>query len=300
MPWNGSPTMNPERKSAKIAPMTFRFANIAGRSALVDSSDGWHDLETVSGGEVSSDPMTALHSAEALHRFSALLKPEAANGTLATANVLAPVPHPRNSLAIGLNYKAHAAESSMELPEYPLTFTKFPSCIVGPTADIELRSENGDYEVELVVVIGRKAREVPAESAWDYVLGLTVGQDISDRKLQFAAKPPHFDLGKSRDTYGPMGPVLVSTDSFADPNNVTLTCTVNGEQRQHDTSANLIFTIPTLIAYLSSIMTLDVGDVIFSGTPEGVGAAKSRFLRPGDVIVSTIEGIGTLTNTCVA
>ena len=143
-------------------------------------------------------------------------------------------------------------------------------------------------------------REVPAESAWDYVLGLTVGQDISDRKLQFAAKPPHFDLGKSRDTYGPMGPVLVSTDSFADPNNVTLTCTVNGEQRQHDTSANLIFTIPTLIAYLSSIMTLDVGDVIFSGTPEGVGAAKGRFLRPGDVIVSTIEGIGTLTNTCVA
>lgn len=212
--------------------MTFRFANIAGRSALIDPSDGWHDLGGVSGGEVSSDPTTALRNSEALHRFSAVLNPNAANGTLATAKVLAPVPSPRNSLAIGLNYKAHAAESSMELPEYPLTFTKFPSCIVGPNADIELRSEHGDYEVELVVVIGRKARDVPTESAWDYVLGLTVGQDISDRKLQFAAKPPHFDLGKSRDTYGPMGPVLVSTDSFPDPDNVTLTCTVNGEQRR--------------------------------------------------------------------
>ena len=112
-----------------------------------------------------------------------------------------------------------------------------------------------------------------------------VGQDISDRALQFAAKPPHFDLGKSRDTYGPTGPVLVSTDSFANPDDLALTCHVNGEQRQGDRTSNLIFGVPALIAYLSSILTLEPGDLIFTGTPDGVGAASRNFLKPGDVIV---------------
>ena len=125
-----------------------------------------------------------------------------------------------------------------------------------------------------------------------------VGQDISDRTLQFAAEPPHFDLGKSRDTYGPTGPVIVSPDSFSDSNDLAVRCEVNGEPRQDDRTTNLIFDVPTLVSYLSGILTLTPGDLIFTGTPDGVGAASQRFLRDGDVITTSIEGIGTLTNRC--
>ena len=116
--------------------------------------------------------------------------------------------------------------------------------------------------------------------------------------MQFAATPPHFDLGKSRDTYGPTGPVVVSTDSFATPGDLRITCDINGERRQDDRTSNLVFDIPSLISYLSSILTLSPGDLIFTGTPDGVGAASLRFLVDGDVISTTIEGIGTLTNRC--
>lgn len=186
----------------------------------------------------------------------------------------------------------------MEMPEAPLVFSKFPSCIVGPTADVELRTEAGDYEAELVVVIGTAGHDIAVADAWDHVAGLTVGQDISDRVLQFAAKPPHFDLGKSRDTYGPTGPVLISPDLVESRDELAITCDVNGERRQDGSTAHLIFDVPTLIAYLSAIVTLEPGDLIFSGTPEGVGAVQGKFLKPGDVITTTIEGIGTLTNVC--
>ncbi|MDA3040823.1 MAG: fumarylacetoacetate hydrolase family protein [Actinomycetota bacterium] len=209
------------------------------------------------------------------------------------------MPAPRNAFGIGLNYRSHAAESNMDLPENPLVFTKFSSCISAPDVDVELRTETGDYEVELVVVMAGGGRDIPAEKAWDHVLGLTIGQDISDRGLQFASKPPHFDLGKSRDTYGPIGPVLVSTDSFADPGDVHLSCDINGERRQDDRTSNLLFDVPTLISYLSAIIAFAPGDMIFTGTPEGVGAATKNYLKPGDTIVSVIEGIGTMTNRCV-
>ena len=278
--------------------MSFRFANVAGRAALVDAEDQWYDLERLTGGAVASDTMAALANPEALHNASADLGAATADGALATANLGAPVPTPRNVFGIGLNYRPHAEESNMELPERPLVFGKFPSCIVGPNAEIELRSKTADWEVELVVVIGAPGRDIPIESAWDHVLGLSVGQDISDRRLQMASKPPHFDLGKSRDTYGPMGPVLVSTDSFADPKDLEITCDINGERKQADRTTSLIFSVAELIAYLSGIITLDTGDVIYSGTPAGVGAASQTFLKAGDVITSTIEGIGTMVNTC--
>jgi 2-keto-4-pentenoate hydratase/2-oxohepta-3-ene-1,7-dioic acid hydratase in catechol pathway len=283
--------------------MTFRFANIAGRSALVDSHDRWFDLERLSSGKVSADPMRALFDSAVLHDVAndlADLPDTAADGHLASAQLQAPAPRPRNCFAVGLNYRTHVAESGMDLPEQPLVFTKFPSCIVGPNVDIELRSATADWEVELVVVIGMAGRDIAAADAWNHVVGLTVGQDISDRALQFAAKPPHFDLGKSRDGYGPIGPVLVSTDSFANPDDLMLTCDVNGERRQGDRTSNLIFTVPDLIAYLSGIMTLTPGDIIFTGTPAGVGATTGTFLKPGDEIASTIEGIGTLISRCVA
>ena len=280
--------------------MTFRLANVAGRAALVDDHDQWYDLERLTGGRLPADPMAALGDLAALHAAAATLAGATADGELASAALLAPVPRPRSCFAVGLNYRSHAAESGMDLPANPLVFTKFPSCIVGPDAEVSLQCAAGDYEVELVVVIGTGGRNIPAASAWEHVAGLTIGQDISDRQLQFAAKPPHFDLAKSRDTYGPIGPVLVSTDRFTDPTDLALSCEVNGEQRQHDRTSNLIFSVATLIEYLSGILTLAPGDLIFTGTPEGVGATTQRFLQPGDVIVSTIEGIGTLTNRCVA
>ncbi len=278
--------------------MPFRFANVAGRSALVDDDGCWYDLETLTGGAVSADPMVAIGDASALASASAGLDQAEPGGQLADAELGSPVPRPRNAFGVGLNYRPHAEESNMELPERPLVFGKFASCIVGPNHDVELRSETADWEVELVAVIGTAGRDIPAAAAWDHVLGLTVGQDISDRRLQFAAKPPHFDLGKSRDTYGPMGPVLVSTDSFADPTDLAITCDINGERKQEDRTTSLIFSVAELIEYLSAIITLDVGDVIFTGTPAGVGAASQTFLKPADVITSTIDGIGTMVNTC--
>jgi len=280
--------------------MTFRLANVAGRAALVDDQDRWHDLEQVAAGHLSSDPMAALGHLDLLHQLSARLDDTTVGGPLAEATLGAPVPRPRNVFAVGLNYLDHAAESAMTPPAVPLVFTKFPSCIVGPTADVALRTQTGDHEVELVVVIGRTARDVSELDAWDHVAGVTVGQDVSDRGLQFAAAPPHFDLGKSRDTFGPMGPVLVSTDGVPDRDDLAITCDVNGTRYQDDRTSGMIFSVPQLIAYLSGILTLDTGDVIFTGTPAGVGAAARRFLQPGDVIVSTIEGIGTMTNRCTA
>jgi 2-keto-4-pentenoate hydratase/2-oxohepta-3-ene-1,7-dioic acid hydratase in catechol pathway len=278
--------------------MGFRLANVAGRAALV-SGDRYHDLEAVSGGSLGPDPMAALAAADRLAALSATLADREPSGAFADAVLGPPVPRPQKSFGIGLNYHAHAAESKMEVPANPLVFTKFPSCLVGPTADVELRSDGVDYEGELVVVIGRGGKDIAAEDAWDHVVGLTVGQDISDRPEQFAAKPPHFDLGKSFDTFGPTGPVLVSVDEVIDRDALHITTEVNGEVRQDDTTANLIFDVPALIAYLSRILTLATGDVIFTGTPEGVGASQGKFLADGDVITTTIDGIGTMTNRCV-
>lgn len=282
--------------------MSFRLANVDGRAALVDEGGQWFDLERISIGQAPADLMSAVRNAAALHDWSARLSEHRPDGLLADVSdrLGAPVPKPEKSIAIGLNYADHVAESKMELPANPLVFTKFPSCICGPFADVALATEHGDYEVELLVVIGTGGRNIAEADAWAHVLGVTIAQDISDRALQFAAKPPHFDLGKSRDTYGPMGPVLVSTDQFENLDDIALRCTVNGELRQSSSTKHLIFGVPKLIAYLSGVMTLVPGDVIFTGTPDGVGASKGLFLRPGDVIVSEIDGIGTFTNRCIA
>ena len=276
--------------------MTYTLANAAGRAALV--VDGHcHDLETVSGGELGPDPMVALAAPD---RLAALTIDLDGPGTaLAAARLGPPVPCPRNVFAIGLNYQAHADEGSMEVPDNPLVFTKFPSCLVGPTADVEMRSDAVDYEGELVVVIGQGGKDIEPADAWGHVVGLMVGQDISDRAVQFAAEPAHFDLGKSFDTFGPIGPVLVSTDELPERDALPITCSINGEVRQDGNTADLIFDVPTLISFLSSITTLVTGDIIFTGTPEGVGAAQGKFLADGDVITTTIDGIGTMTNRVV-
>jgi 2-keto-4-pentenoate hydratase/2-oxohepta-3-ene-1,7-dioic acid hydratase in catechol pathway len=278
--------------------MTFRLANVEGRSALVDSDGGWFDASTLSGGAIPSDPMGAWLQVDELHRVAGTTAGREPDGNLRDADLRPPIPMPRSVFAVGLNYRSHAEEAKMEVPKVPLIFAKFPSCLAGPRDAVILGGSTDDYEAELVVVIGRGGRDIRPEDAWNHVGGLTGGQDISDRTLQFAATPAHFDLGKSRDTYGPIGPLVASTDSFANPGDLQITCDVNGERRQDDRTSNLVFDIPTLVSYLSGILTLSPGDLIFTGTPEGVGAASLRFLADGDVISTTIEGIGTLTNHC--
>lgn len=277
--------------------MGFRLANIDDRASLV-AGDSYYDVEELSDGALGADPMAAIAAHRSLHELAGSLGDASPTGAVDHEALGPPVPRPRNCFGIGLNYRSHVAESAMEVPEVPLVFTKFPSCIVGPRSDVELRSETADYEAELVVVIGTPGRDIAAADAWDHVAGVTAGQDVSDRALQFAAKPPHFDLGKSRDTYGPIGPTVVSPDLLRDRNALPITCDVNGERRQDGTTADLIFDVPALIAYISSVATLAAGDIIFTGTPDGVGMAQGLSLKAGDVIVTTIEGVGTMSNLC--
>ena len=277
--------------------MPFKLANVDGRAALVDGPH-YFDLATLSKGEIGSDPMAALTVPDRLSDLSAGLEGAEPTGLVGDVTLGPPVPAPRNSYGIGLNYEQHADEADMEPPESPLVFTKFPSCLCGPTDDVLLRSDGCDYEGELVVVIGPGGHDIAVEDAWDHVVGLTVGQDISDRPAQFMASPPHFALGKSFDTFGPIGPVVVSTDSFDDPADLHLRTLVNDEVRQDDRTSKLLFDIPYLVSFLSHITTLTTGDLIFTGTPEGIGFPQGRFLAYGDVITTTIEGIGSMVNTC--
>ena len=188
----------------------------------------------------------------------------------------------------------------MALPEVPIVFTKFPASLSGPFDDIAVVGGANDWEVELVAVIGRTADRVPKAHAWTYVAGVSIGQDISDRQLQFAAGS-QFSMGKSRRGYGPIGPWVVTPDELADPDDLALGCSVNGETVQDARTTDLIFDLPTLVAELSAVLPLLPGDVIFTGTPDGVGVARKppRFLQPGDLLETWIEGIGTIRNRIV-
>jgi 2-keto-4-pentenoate hydratase/2-oxohepta-3-ene-1,7-dioic acid hydratase in catechol pathway len=201
-------------------------------------------------------------------------------------------------IGVGLNYTDHAREAGSPLPTVPLLFTKFPSAIAGPDAVVELSGSSVDWEVELVVVIGREAARVPQAEAWRFVAGLTVGQDISDRQVQLQGSNPQYSFGKSFRNYAPIGPVLVTPDEFEDVDQLSLKCWIGDELVQDGTSGDLVFSIPELVEYISAEMTLYPGDLIFTGTPAGVGLGMTpqRFLTDGDVITSSISGIGSMTN----
>jgi 2-keto-4-pentenoate hydratase/2-oxohepta-3-ene-1,7-dioic acid hydratase in catechol pathway len=220
--------------------------------------------------------------------------------SLVQADLRCPVPRPRQVFAIGVNYRSHAEESGIAVPPVPATFTKFPRCLNDPYGDIPLVGERNDWEVELVVIIGRVADRVAEEDGWSHVAGVAVGQDISDRDLQFAAAS-QFSLGKSRRGYGPIGPWIVTPDELPDRDDLGIGCSVDGEVVQDGRTSDLVFDVPRLVAELSSVLPLDPGDVIFTGTPDGVGFTRQppRQLRPGQVVESWIEGIGTIRNTCL-
>lgn len=279
-----------------------KLANLDGRAALV-LGEGAADLERASGGRFPADPMQALRSLEALRDWAAGLGPGAAEAPLDETRLGPPVPRPAKVFGIGLNYRAHAVEAGLEIPKVPMVFTKFPTCLAGPRADVVL-SDSGacDYEAELVVVIGRGGRRIPEARAFEHVGGYCAGQDISDRRLQFADRPPQFSLGKSYDTFGPLGPVLVTLDAIADPGDLRLTCEVSGERLQDGRTSDMLFPVVAIVAYLSSVCTLEAGDLIFTGTPAGVGSMRNsrRYLVPGDEIVTTLEGVGRLVNRCRA
>ena len=276
-----------------------RIASAKGRLTLITDRGGI-DVESASKGRFGADPQAVYEDWTAFRDWA---KGAAAGSAapIAEGSLDAPAPRPRQVFGIGLNYRDHAAEANLPLPGRPATFTKFPTCVTGPYADVELPSGSVDWEVELVVVVGKRAHGVAESDGWDHVAGLTVGQDVSERVVQFAAGG-QFSLGKSFPGFGPMGPQLVTPDELAKRDDLELHCTVNGETVQKSRTSEMVFPVPRLIAELSSILPLLPGDVIFTGTPAGVGVARKppRFLKPGDVVESTIEGIGTIRNRCVA
>ena len=278
--------------------MSYKLANVSGRSVLVNGDD-YFDLAKISEGNVSSDPSQVVNSLGAISKLYEQIDQFDASGSMKDVQMGPPVTGSRNCFAVGLNYRNHAEESGMEIPPFPMIFTKHTSCINGPFDNIEMRSDIVDYEAELVVVIGKQGKNISNDEAWNHVAGLTVGQDISDRSVQFHATPPQFNLGKSFDTFGPIGPILVSPDQFEDKSSLNLECSVNGELRQKDNTNDLIFDIPYIISYVSEFITLEPGDLIFTGTPAGVGATQGKLLKDGDILSTTISGIGTIENKCV-
>jgi 2,4-diketo-3-deoxy-L-fuconate hydrolase len=201
--------------------------------------------------------------------------------------------------AVGLNYADHAAEAGIAPPEAPVIFTKFASAISGPVTTVSLPPGSVDWEVELVVVMGRGGRDIPAARAWDAVAGLSVGQDLSERLGQMSGPVPQFSLAKSHRGFAPIGPALVTIDELDDPDDLELGATINGEVVQRSRTSQMIFPVPELIECLSRTVELFPGDVLFTGTPPGVGVGRTppRFLGPGDVLRSHVDGIGELVQT---
>jgi 2-keto-4-pentenoate hydratase/2-oxohepta-3-ene-1,7-dioic acid hydratase in catechol pathway len=221
---------------------------------------------------------------------------------LNSVTLLAPVPRPPKLICVGLNYRDHALESKMEIPKVPTIFSKFPIAVIGPGESIVLpkNSTQPDYEAEFAFVIGRGGRHIPAERWQEHVFGYTIINDVSARDFQMATT--QWLMGKTFDTFAPMGPHIVSADEIPDPHALDISLSINGEVLQHSNTRELIFKIPELVAYLSSVVTLEPGDVVSTGTPAGVGVARKpqRFLRAGDDVVVRVERIGELRNPVVA
>jgi 2-keto-4-pentenoate hydratase/2-oxohepta-3-ene-1,7-dioic acid hydratase in catechol pathway len=222
----------------------------------------------------------------------------------AHVKLLAPVPDPRKIVCIGLNYRDHAAESGVPVPTEPILFSKYPTTLIGHGDQIVLPSASHevDYEAELVVVIGRKGRHIPRDRALDHVGGYAVGHDVSARDWQLNKPGKQWMAGKTFDTFAPVGPELVTPDEVPDPQNLGIRLRLNGQTMQDSSTNQLVFGVSELIAYLSRVFTLEAGDLIFTGTPPGVGMARKPpvWLKPGDRVEVEIDRLGTLSNTVIA
>lgn len=235
---------------------------------------------------------------------TAAARPTATSVSAVGAKLLPPVPDPGKILCIGLNYRDHAIEGGKAIPTEPVVFGKFSNTLIAHGDPIVLPkvSQKVDYEAELVIVIGKRGRHISVERAFDFVAGYTCGHDVSARDWQFRGEEKQWIIGKTFDTFAPTGPELVTTDEAPDPHNLKIQLRLNGQVMQNSSTKEFIFGVPQLLAFLSQVVTLEPGDLIFTGTPPGVGGARKPpvWLKPGDVVEVDIAGIGVLRNPVVA
>lgn len=289
-----------------------RLANIDGRAHLV-TDEGGVDLAAASEGRFGPSPDDVVGDLDVVSAWfdetQPGLDPDLSTSALSAdlSRLGPPVTRPPQIFAIGVNYASHGAETGIALPTTPMVFTKFVSSLAGPGADIPIITDTVDWEVELVAVIGTAGRDIPAERAWDHIAGYCVGQDVSERTLQMANTPAQFSLAKSVRNYAPIGPWLTTLDELADPADLAIACTgtptgAEPETLQESRTRHMVFDVPAIVEHLSSYVELMVGDLIFTGTPEGVGFGLTppRYLEVGTMLSSTIEGLGELANRCVA
>jgi len=273
-----------------------RIGNLSGRLALFTEA-GAVDVEKVSGGRFGPDPQSVYEVWDEFVGWAGTADLSEA-APFDPADLGAPTPAPAQVFAIGLNYAEHAAESNFAVPDtFPPTFTKFRTSLSGPQTTVVIpEGGNVDWEIELVAVIGRRAERVAAADAWSYVAGLTAGQDISERITQLSGPAPQFSLGKSFPGFAPIGPWIVTVDEFDNPDDLELTCALDGETMQRGRTRDFVFSVPKLIEGLSQVTPLLPGDIIFCGTPAGVGVGRDpkRFIQPGEELVSHVEGVGEL------
>ena len=275
---------------------TFTYQNQTRLGAVIEN----HIVDGLADASLPTDMIEFLEQDDgALQKMQALILSEQNRIPLADVKLLAPIPRPRKFLGIGLNYADHVDETGLEKPEYPMFFTKQSSCVIGQGDAIQIPpvSEKVDYEGELAFVIGKKCKNVSVENAHDMIAGFTIVNDVTVRDWQF--RTPTWTIGKSFDTHGPMGPWIVTADEISNPHALNLKTWVDDELRQNSNTCYMMFNCYEMIAYLSQAMTLDVGDVISTGTPSGVGVKmKPRgYLKAGQVVKIEIEGIGTLVNS---
>jgi 2-keto-4-pentenoate hydratase/2-oxohepta-3-ene-1,7-dioic acid hydratase in catechol pathway len=280
-----------------------RLANSDGRAAVLVPA-GAVDLAKASGGALPADlPEVYARWDDVLAWWAAHQTDEWVPDAVPEPTLLGPPsPRPAQIFAVALNYAPHAAEAGFTPPAEPLIFTKFPTCLTGQDATVTLPPGKVDWEVELVAVIGRETYDVGPDEGWAAVAGLTIGQDLSERVTQLAGKPAQFSLGKSFPGFGPIGPALVTPDELPDPDDLAIACAVNGVPRQSDRTSAMIFGVAELVSRLSRVCRLLPGDLVFTGTPSGVGNRLSPpvYLAPGDVLTSTVEGLGELRTTFAA
>lgn len=283
--------------------MSLKFASIQGRAHfVVGSSTEFRvvDVEHSSNGSLPSDVMSCYSVWQSLREHAKTIS-ESDGVACSLEQLDCPVPQPRQLFAVGLNYKKHAEEMGSPIPSSPLTFAKFQSSINTPSGDVQLVGATCDYESELVVVIGTGGINIARADAWQHIAGITAGQDISDRTLQYSGVPPQFSLGKSRTGFTPMGPWVADMHDNSNRDDLRLTCMVNGEIRQDTKTSDMIFDIAQIVSYLSGICQLFPGDAIFTGTTSGVGHGHKPpiYLQRGDIIETTLEGVGIIRNRCV-
>ena len=276
-----------------------RVANLDGRATLL-LAQGAVDLARASDGRISADPGRMLDHLDEIEALAARDHLDAHEFTVAEGmhRLGPPVPNPSQVFAVGLNYRSHGAETGMALPVQPMVFTKFPSAIAAPAATVALPSDTVDWEVELVAVVGTPGRNIQADQAWGHIAALCVGQDLSERTSQLADVPPQFSLAKSFENFAPIGPWLTTVGEIASTPDLEIRCDLDGEVVQLARTSEMLFDIPEIVEFISARCELRVGDLIFTGTPEGVGFSRNpaRYLESGSLLRSQIEGLGELRN----